>query len=74
VREVVANDAGGFVAFTLVRAVDRLAVGADAVATPAAACRTTLVHRFRLGGAAGESPTPDARMARRPRTASSSLP
>lgn len=74
VREVVANDAGGFVAFTLVRAVDRLAVGADAVATPAAACRTTLVHRFRLGGAAGESPAPDARMARRPRTASPSRP
>ncbi len=51
VREVVANDAGGFVAFTLVRAVDRLAVDGGVAATPAAACRTTLVHRFRLGAA-----------------------
>jgi hypothetical protein len=49
VREVVANDAGGFVAFTLVRAVDRLAVADGEVATPGAACRTPLVHHFRLG-------------------------
>lgn len=53
VREVVANDAGGFVAFTLVRAVDRLAVADGFAATPAAACRGELTHRFRLGGADG---------------------
>ncbi|MFN9277236.1 MAG: hypothetical protein ACK6D2_16070 [Planctomycetota bacterium] len=52
VREVVANDAGGDLAFTLVRAVDRHAVAGEYVATPAAACRTELTHRFRLGVAA----------------------
>jgi hypothetical protein len=51
VREVVANTAGGFVAFTLVRACDRLLVDGTPVATPGAACRGELVHTFRLGGA-----------------------
>lgn len=49
VHEVVANDAGGFVAFTLVRAVDTLRVGADTVPTPAASCQGPIEHTFHLG-------------------------
>jgi hypothetical protein len=50
VAEVVANDSGGFVAITLVRAVERLDVDGAAVAVPSAACRGLIEHRFRLGG------------------------
>lgn len=50
VGETVANDNGGFVAFTLVRAIDRLRVGDGEVAVPGAACRGTIAHEFRLGG------------------------
>ncbi|MBM3973605.1 MAG: hypothetical protein FJ301_05840 [Planctomycetes bacterium] len=50
VGETVTNDNGGFVAFTLVRAVDRLTVGNGEVATPGGACRGRIVHAFRLGG------------------------
>jgi hypothetical protein len=49
VHEVVAGDGGGFVAFTLVRAVDRLLVDGEVVAVPAALCPGPLVHHFRLG-------------------------
>lgn len=49
VHEVVQNDAGGFVAFTLVRASTRLLVGRDEVATPGAACTGPIVHTFWLG-------------------------
>ena len=49
VHEVVANDAGGFVAFTLVRAVDVLRVGATTVSTPAASCQGPIEHTFHLG-------------------------
>lgn len=52
VREVVSNDAGGFVAFTLVRACASLLVDGVVIPTPAAACRGTIVHHFRLGSAA----------------------
>lgn len=53
VHETVANDAGGFVAFTLVRAVDRLLVDGTLVPTPAAACLGALEHTFHLGATAG---------------------
>ncbi len=49
VRDVVQNDAGGFVAFTLARAVGTLHVNGTPIATPAANCQGTLVHHFRLG-------------------------
>jgi hypothetical protein len=49
VHEVVQNDAGGFVAFTLVRAATRLFVGDDEVATPGAACIGPIQHTFWLG-------------------------
>lgn len=49
VHEVVANDARGFVAFTLVRSVETLRVDGAAVAAPGAACRGPLEHVFRLG-------------------------
>lgn len=49
VGETIANDSGGFVAFTLVRAVDRLVVGDGEVAAPGAACRGPIAHVFRLG-------------------------
>jgi hypothetical protein len=52
VHDVVANDAGGFVAFTLVRACTTLLVDGMPVATPAGACRGWIEHRFRLGAAA----------------------
>jgi hypothetical protein len=52
VREAVATDAGGFVAFTLVRAVDVLQVGERSIAAPAAACRGWIEHTFRLGSQA----------------------
>jgi hypothetical protein len=49
VHEVVANDAGGFVACTLVRACTRLQVGERIVDVPGGSCRGPLVHTFRLG-------------------------
>jgi hypothetical protein len=49
VAEVVDNDAGGFVAFTIVRAVDTLLVDGVPVAVPAAACTGSIEHEFRLG-------------------------
>jgi len=49
VREVVQNDAGGFVAFTLVRACGTLLVDGQPVAVPAAQCPVRLEHRFLLG-------------------------
>ena len=48
VREVVANDHGGFVACTLVRACTHLAIDDTTVATPAAACLGRITHDFRL--------------------------
>ena len=51
VHEVVQNDAGGFVAFTLVRSCGTLLVDGRPVAVPAALCRGTIEHRFRLGSA-----------------------
>ncbi|MBL8750655.1 MAG: hypothetical protein JNK78_15965 [Planctomycetes bacterium] len=50
VREVVENDAGGFVAFTLVRACTTLRVDGKDVPVPGAACFGTIEHRFRLVG------------------------
>ena len=52
VREVVQTDAGGFLAFTLVRACGTLLVDGVPVATPAAQCPGLLEHRFRLGSVA----------------------
>ena len=49
VREVVANDAGGFVAFTLVRACGTLLVDGKPCATPGANVLGMLEHRFWLG-------------------------
>lgn len=49
VRELVQNDAGGFVAFTLVRAATQLRVDDTLVATPAAACVGPIEHVFWLG-------------------------
>jgi hypothetical protein len=49
VHEVVENDAGGFVAFTLVRACARLQVDDTTVAVPAAAAPGPLQHVFWLG-------------------------
>lgn len=49
VREEVANDAGGFLAFTLVRACGTLLVDDVPVAVPGAHCAGTHVHCFRLG-------------------------
>ena len=49
VREVVLNDAGGFVAFTLVRACGTLLVDGQPVAVPAAQCPGRIEHRFLLG-------------------------
>lgn len=51
VREVVHNDAGGFVAFTLVRSCATLRGDDDAIATPGASCQGPLEHWFRLGSA-----------------------
>jgi len=53
VCEVVANDAGGFVAFTLVRAVETLLVHGQPVPVPGASCQGTIEHTFRLGSPAG---------------------
>jgi len=50
VREVVASDGGGFVAFTLVRACGRLQTSAGPVAVPGAQCEGWLEHQFVLGG------------------------
>lgn len=49
VSETVENDAGGFVAFTLVRACTTLLVDGAPVDVPGASCFGTLEHRFRLG-------------------------
>ncbi|HEX5052577.1 MAG TPA: hypothetical protein VFZ65_12450 [Planctomycetota bacterium] len=49
VREVVHNDAGGFLAFTLVRACATLLVDGTPVAVPGALCLGTIEHTFRLG-------------------------
>lgn len=49
VHEVVANDAGGFVAFTLVRACPTLLIDGAPIAVPGALCRGELVHTFQLG-------------------------
>ncbi|MBL9077474.1 MAG: hypothetical protein JNL08_08225 [Planctomycetes bacterium] len=53
VTEVVQNDAGGFVAVTLVRGCTTLLVDGAPVAVPGAACLGRVEHRFRLGGTAG---------------------
>jgi hypothetical protein len=52
VREVVTGDAGGFVAFTLVRACGTLLVDGAPVAVPGAQCQGALRHRFWLGAPA----------------------
>ncbi len=49
VHEVVENDAGGFVAFTLVRACPRLLVDGAPLDVPGADCRGPLQHTFHLG-------------------------
>ena len=49
VREVVQHSGGGFVAFTLVRACERLLVDGVEVAVRGAACLGTIEHHFRLG-------------------------
>lgn len=49
VCEVVQNDAGGFVAFTLVRAATELAVDDARVPAPGAACLGSIEHTFWLG-------------------------
>ena len=49
VREVVENDAGGFVAFTLVRACPWLLVDGQKVAVPGATCQGLIEHGFRIG-------------------------
>lgn len=49
VRELVANDAGGFLAFTLVRACGTLLVDGKPIATPGANGTGTIEHRFALG-------------------------
>lgn len=51
VREVVQNDAGGFVAFTLVRACGSLLVDGKPVGVPSAHCEGRLEHTFQLGPA-----------------------
>jgi hypothetical protein len=43
------SDAGGFVAFTLVRACGRLRVDGSEVAVPGAQCRGVVEHVFTLG-------------------------
>jgi hypothetical protein len=53
VHEEAQNDAGGFVAFTLVRACDTLLVNGAPVAVPAAQCRGLVEHEFRLGSDVG---------------------
>ncbi len=54
VREVVQSDAGGFVAFTLVRACGVLLVDGKPVAVPGAQCQGLIVHSFRLDGVAAK--------------------
>ncbi|MCR9246679.1 MAG: hypothetical protein NXI31_16725 [bacterium] len=54
VREVVANDAGGFVAFTLVRACGTLLLDGERVAVPAAQTSGPLRHSFRIGPGVGQ--------------------
>lgn len=53
VHEEAQNDAGGFVAFTLVRACGTLLVNGAPVAVPAAQCRGLVEHEFRLGSDVG---------------------
>lgn len=55
VREVVANDRGGFVALTLVRACTTLLVDERPIAVPAAACLGRIEHDLRLGAMADET-------------------
>lgn len=52
VREIVANERGGFVADTLVRSCTTLLVDGAPVAVPDAAGRAPLVHQFRIGATA----------------------
>jgi hypothetical protein len=54
VREQVESSAGGFVAFTLVRACGRLRVDGVDVETPAAQCLGVVEHEFLLGLAAAQ--------------------
>ena len=49
VREVVQAPAGGFVAFTLVRAIGTLLVDGSPVAVDGAQCQGRITHTFRLG-------------------------
>lgn len=49
VREVVQHSGGSFVAYTLVRACERLLVDGQTVAVRGAACLGTIEHHFRLG-------------------------
>ncbi|HZN38979.1 MAG TPA: hypothetical protein VFD82_09255 [Planctomycetota bacterium] len=49
VREVVQHSGGSFVAYTLVRACERLLVDGKAVAVRGAACLGVIEHHFRLG-------------------------
>ena len=49
VHEQVENDAGGFVAFTLVRACGRLVVDGRSIETPAAQCPGPIEHEFLIG-------------------------
>ncbi|MEZ6036056.1 MAG: hypothetical protein R3F29_01160 [Planctomycetota bacterium] len=51
VREVVANDRGGFVADTLLRSCATLRVDDQPVAVPDAACQRPIAHEFRFGAA-----------------------
>jgi hypothetical protein len=51
VREKVESSAGGFLAFTLVRACGRLVVDGEEVAVPGAQCLGWIEHEFRLGPA-----------------------
>lgn len=49
VREVVANDHGGFVAYTLVRSVGAVEVDGRRTAVPNAQCHGPILHTFLLG-------------------------
>jgi len=54
VHEEVQNDAGGFLAFTLVRACGTLMVHGTPVAVPMAQCRGFVEHNFTLGSDVGK--------------------
>lgn len=49
------SPAGGFVAFTLVRACGRLLVDGEVVAVPGAQCQGVIEHEFRLGRTLGDA-------------------